>query len=71
MCISDLERILQEERANSEQEGWLFLKRTETAEIWCKNDGSSPINLVKVTRLTPLFKLGLIILDSKLKMNLY
>ena len=50
LCCSmlDLQHILHEEECNSEEEGWQFLKRTESAEIWRKNDGNSAINLVKV-----------------------
>ena len=45
---TDLQRILHEEGCNSEQEGWHFLKKTDTAEIWKKHDDDSPIKLVKV-----------------------
>ena len=47
-CYIDIEKILNEEASKNEAEGWHFVKRTEFAELWKKDDPDSPIKLFKV-----------------------
>ena len=46
---SDLDRILHEEQSSNEGEGWKFMSRTETAEVWRKSEPDKPVHLIKVT----------------------
>jgi hypothetical protein len=43
-----LQKILHEEQNNSAEEGWSFVKRTESCEIWRKNERDKPVHLIKV-----------------------
>ena len=46
----DLQKILHEEQNNSAEEGWSFVKRNESCEIWRKNERDKPVHLIKVSR---------------------
>lgn len=43
----DLQKILHEEQNNSAEEGWSFVKRNESCEIWRKNERDKPVHLIK------------------------
>ena len=44
----DLKHILDEEKNNSETEGWRLVKNTDLAEVWKKSEDDTPVNLIKV-----------------------
>jgi len=44
---ADLERILREEKSSNQEEGWKFMSRTETAEVWRKSEPDKPVHLIK------------------------
>lgn len=44
-----MQKILHEEQNNSAEEGWSFVKRTESCEIWRKNERDKPVHLIKVS----------------------
>jgi hypothetical protein len=43
----DLDHVLREERSNNEADGWSFVRKDETSEIWMKSDPNTPIKLIK------------------------
>ena len=54
ICIScnivDIKRLQDEADCFSEEQGWKLFKTTKLAEIWKKNDDSSPVQQIKVNK---------------------
>ena len=45
---TDIDYVLHEEKSNNQEEGWKFMSRTETAEVWRKSEPDKPVHLIKV-----------------------
>ena len=45
--MSDIEKLLLDERASSE-DGWKLMKEDDEIQVWQKKDPKCPVNLVKV-----------------------
>ena len=49
--MTDLQKILHEEKSNSRDEGWVFLNKTDLHEVWKKTERDKPVHLIKVFSL--------------------
>ncbi len=49
MVWADIQSILKEEKADSPEEGWVFLRRSDRSEIWRKSLPDTPVDLIKVS----------------------